>query len=173
MNEDFRRTNADADETWTQAADSEIEFCMASSDPQGNATNGIVRTSTTVSAFGTNDAMKSSSSGGADAWPAGDYLNVWVCDISGGIWGYAQLPGGAASTDGMVIDYQYFGTTGTASAPFDLGRTATHEVGHWLNLRHIWGDGNCNANDFVTDMPSSDACCKLWLRDGSCFLPEH
>ena len=156
LNDDFRRTNSDADETWSQAADSEIEFCMASSDPEGNATNGIVRTATSVSAFGTNDAMKSSSSGGADAWPAGDYLNVWVCDISGGILGYAQFPGGAASTDGIVIDYQYFGTIGTASAPFDLGRTATHEVGHWLNLRHIWGDGNCNADDFVTDTPSSD-----------------
>ena len=156
LNDDFRRTNSDADETWSQAADSEIEFCMASSDPEGNATNGIVRTATSVSAFGTNDAMKSSSTGGADAWPAGDYLNVWVCDISGGILGYAQFPGGAASTDGIVIDYQYFGTIGTASAPFDLGRTATHEVGHWLNLRHIWGDGNCNADDFVTDTPSSD-----------------
>jgi hypothetical protein len=157
LNEDFRRTNADADNVWSQAADSEIEFCMATSDPSGNPTNGITRTSTNTTAFGTNDQMKFNSSGGKDAWPAGDYLNVWVCDISGGILGYAQFPGGSASTDGVVIDYQYFGTIGTASAPFDLGRTATHEVGHWLNLRHIWGDGPCSADDFVTDTPSSDA----------------
>jgi len=130
---------------------------MATSDPFGNATTGIVRTSTSVSAFGTNDQMKFSSSGGADAWPTSDYLNIWVCDISGGILGYAQFPGGAASTDGIVIDYQYFGTVGTASAPFDLGRTATHEVGHWLNLRHIWGDGSCSVDDFVSDTPTSNA----------------
>ena len=157
LNEDFRRTNPDADDTWSQATDSEIEFCMATSDPLGNATSGIVRTSTSVSAFGTNDQMKFASSGGADAWPASDYLNIWVCDISGGILGYAQFPGGSATTDGIVIDYQYFGTIGTASAPFDLGRTATHEVGHWLNLRHIWGDGGCNVDDFVSDTPASNS----------------
>lgn len=156
LNEDFRRTNSDADNTWSQAADSEIEFCMATTDPNGNPTNGITRTSTNTSAFGTNDQMKFNSSGGKDAWPASDYLNIWVCDISGGILGYAQFPGGSASTDGVVIDYQYYGTIGTASAPFDMGRTGTHEVGHWLNLRHIWGDGNCNADDFVSDTPSSD-----------------
>jgi hypothetical protein len=157
LNADFRRQNSDADNTWSQAADTEIEFCMATTDPNGNATTGIVRYSTNTSAFGTNDQVKFASSGGADAWPASDYLNLWVCDISGGILGYAQFPGGSASTDGVVCDYQYFGTIGTATAPFDMGRTATHEVGHWLNLRHIWGDGNCNADDFVSDTPSSDA----------------
>ncbi|MCB0760597.1 MAG: T9SS type A sorting domain-containing protein [Flavobacteriales bacterium] len=157
LNEDFRRTNSDADNTWSQAADTQIEFCLATVDPNGNATTGIVRTYTSVTAFGTNDNMKFSSSGGADAWPAGDYLNLWVCDISGGILGYAQFPGGQTSTDGVAIDYQYFGTIGTATAPFDLGRTATHEVGHWLNLRHIWGDGACGVDDFVSDTPTSDA----------------
>lgn len=157
LNADFRRTNSDADNTWSQAADTEIEFCLATSDPSGNATNGITRTSTNTSAFGTNDQMKFNSSGGKDAWPADQYLNMWVCDISGSILGYAQFPGGAASTDGVVMDYQYFGTIGTATAPFDLGRTATHEVGHWLNLRHIWGDGSCSVDDFVTDTPTSDA----------------
>jgi len=157
LNDDFRRLNSDADNTWSQAADTEIEFCMATVDPNGNATNGITRTSTSVSAFSTNDAMKYTSQGGKDAWPAGDYLNMWVCDISGGILGYAQFPGGGPATDGVVMDYQYFGTIGTATAPFDLGRTTTHEVGHWLNLRHIWGDGNCSADDFVSDTPTSDA----------------
>lgn len=157
LTDDFRRLNSDADNTWSQAADTEIEFCLASVDPNGNATSGITRTSTSVNGFGTNDAVKFNSSGGKDAWPAGDYLNFWVCNIGGGILGYAQFPGGAAATDGVVCDYRYTGTIGTATAPFNLGRTATHEVGHWLNLRHIWGDGNCNVDDFVSDTPTSDA----------------
>ncbi|NNK81451.1 MAG: zinc metalloprotease, partial [Flavobacteriales bacterium] len=156
LNADFRRFNSDADGTWSQAEDSEIEFCLATVDPNGNATNGITRTSTSTSAFGTNDQVKFNSSGGKDAWDASQYMNMWVCDISGGILGYAQFPGGSSSTDGIVIDYQYFGTIGTASAPFDLGRTATHEVGHYLNLRHIWGDGGCSVDDFVSDTPTSD-----------------
>jgi hypothetical protein len=157
LTDDFRRLNSDADGTWSQAADTEIQFCLATVDPNGNATSGITRTSTNVNGFGTNDSVKFNSSGGKDAWPAGDYLNFWVCNIGGGILGYAQFPGGSASTDGVVCGYQYTGTIGTATSPFDLGRTATHEVGHWLNLRHIWGDGNCNADDFVSDTPTSDA----------------
>ncbi|MCB0663092.1 MAG: zinc metalloprotease, partial [Saprospiraceae bacterium] len=153
LNEDFRRLNADANNTWSQAADSEIEFCMATIDPNGTATTGITRRQTTVSSFSSNDNMKFYSTGGTDAWPAGDYLNIWVCDLSSGLLGYAQFPGGPANTDGVVIDYAYFGRNGSATPPFDLGRTATHEVGHWLNLRHIWGDGNCNVDDFVTDTP--------------------
>ena len=157
LNDDFRRTNSDANGTWSQAADSEIEFCMASVDPNGNPTNGITRTQTSTSAHGTDDSVKRNSQGGKDAWPAGQYLNMWVCNIGGSILGYAQFPGGSATTDGVVMDYRYFGTNGTAQAPFNLGRTATHEVGHWLNLRHIWGDGNCNQDDFVADTPGSDA----------------
>ncbi|MDF1696720.1 MAG: M43 family zinc metalloprotease [Saprospiraceae bacterium] len=156
LNDDFRRTNSDADNYWSVGADTEIEFCLASVDPSGNPTDGIRRRKTNKPSFGTNDNMKFNNKGGLDAWPAGDYLNVWVCNITGGILGYAQFPGGPAATDGVVIDYQYFGTTGTATAPFDLGRTATHEVGHWLNLRHIWGDGGCSVDDFVSDTPVSD-----------------
>ncbi len=156
LNLDFRLLNADADNTWPQNADSEIEFCLASVDPSGNSTNGITRKSSTTTSWGTNDAMKFSSNGGVDAWPTGDYLNIWVCNIGGGILGYAQFPGGASSTDGVVVGPNYFGTTGFLSPPFNLGRTTTHEVGHWLNLRHIWGDGNCNADDFVSDTPNSD-----------------
>ena len=157
LNEDFRRTNSDADNVWGNlGVDTEIEFCMATVDPDGNPTNGIQRKKTNKRSFQTNDAMKFDSQGGVNAWPASDYLNIWVCNISGGILGYAQFPGGAASTDGVVIDYQYYGNTGTATAPFDLGRTGTHEVGHWLNLRHIWGDGGCSVDDFVGDTPVSD-----------------
>jgi|AntRauTorckE5430_2_1112549.scaffolds.fasta_scaffold00452_2 hypothetical protein len=159
MNEDFRRLNSDADGVWSQAADAEIEFCLATVDPNGNATSGITRTTTTESSFsnGTKRVHRNST-GGKDAWPAADYMNMWVCDLAGGGLGYAQFPNtGVAATDGIVIDYAYFGRGGSAQAPFDLGRTATHEVGHYLNLRHIWGDGNCNADDFVTDTPTSDA----------------
>ncbi len=158
LNDDFRRLNSDANNTWSQAADSQIEFCLASIDPNGNSTTGVTRKYYNRSEWGTNDAMKSSSNGGVDAWPTGDYLNMWICNIGGGILGYAQFPGsGSAATDGVVMSPQYFGTTGSAQAPFDGGRTTTHEVGHWLNLRHIWGDGNCNADDFVSDTPTSDA----------------
>ncbi len=157
INDDFRRTNSDANNNWSQAADTEIEFCMATVDPNGNPTTGITRTQTSTSAFGTNDAMKYSSSGGKDAWNTSDYLNIWICTIGNSILGYAQFPGGSAATDGVVIDSKYFGTTGTAQSPFDLGRTTTHEIGHWLNLRHIWGDGNCSADDYVSDTPTSDA----------------
>jgi len=156
LNADFRRLNADADGVWPQAADTEIEFCLASFDPEGNPTDGILRVPTSVNGFGTNDAVKSASSGGSDAWPYTEYLNFWVCNIGGGILGYAQFPGtGSGATDGVVCGYQYTGTTGTATSPFDLGRTATHEVGHWLNLRHIWGDGGCSQDDFVGDTPAS------------------
>ena len=157
LNEDFRRTNADAVNTpamfQSVAADSEIEFCLASIDPNGQSTDGIVRKSTTNSSFSSNNNVKFDATGGSNAWPAGDYLNIWVCDLSGGLLGYAQFPGGNPATDGIVCDYQYFGNIGTASPPFDLGRTATHEVGHWLNLRHIWGDGGCGVDDFVSDTP--------------------
>ncbi|AHM61195.1 hypothetical protein D770_14705 [Flammeovirgaceae bacterium 311] len=158
LNEDFRRANADADNTWSQAADVEIEFKLATVNYMGTSTKGITRTSTSVSSFSTNDAVKFSNKGGRNAWPADSYLNIWVCNLSGNTLGYAQFPGaGPANTDGVVISYKYFGTTGTATAPFNKGRTATHEVGHWLNLNHIWGDGGCGVDDNVSDTPVSDA----------------
>jgi len=160
LNQDFRKLNADVANTPSAfaglASDANIEFCLASTDPNGSATTGINRVQTTVTAFGTNDQVKSSSTGGANAWDRSKYLNLWVCDISGGILGYAQFPGGSAATDGVVVDYQYFGTIGTATAPFNKGRTATHEVGHWLNLYHIWGDDGtgCTGSDQVSDTPN-------------------
>ncbi len=159
LNEDFRRMNSDAVDTPSEflpvASDIEIEFCLATVDPNGNPTSGITRTFTSKASFGTNDDVKSFSSGGKDPWPATEYLNVWVCDIGDGVLGYAQFPGGSPATDGIVNDYRYFGDIGTAIAPFDRGRTMTHEVGHYLNLRHIWGDGNCSSDDFVSDTPRS------------------
>ena len=158
MNEDFRRTNSDKDDVWAQAIDTEIEFCLATIDPNGNTTNGITRTSSTRTSWGTGDLIKKSASGGVDAWDTAQYLNMWVGNIGGGILGYAQFPGGSPETDGVVMGPQYFGSKEKGSgfylsAPFDLGRTTTHEVGHFLNLRHIWGDGGCGVDDFVGDTP--------------------
>jgi len=157
LNEDFRRTNPDADNTWSQADDTQIEFCLASIDPNGNATSGITRKSTTRQDWGTTDDMKKSSQGGVNPWNTSEYINMWIVPkmTSGGrtILGYAQFPGGSAATDGVVMAYNYFGRVGNVSAPFDGGRTTTHEVGHYLNLRHIWGDANCG-NDFVSDTPT-------------------
>jgi hypothetical protein len=164
LNRDFRKTNADAGSVPAPfaplAADARVEFRLANLDPSGAPSNGITRTQTNRTSFSDDDAMKSSATGGHDAWPAERYLNIWVVprllSPQGDLLGYAQFPGGPEETDGVVILQSAFGTTGTASAPFDLGRTTTHEVGHWLNLRHIWGDdGNgCNGTDFVSDTPN-------------------
>jgi hypothetical protein len=119
------------------------------------ATTGIIRKSTTTTSFTSDDKVKSSTTGGDNAWPSGSYLNIWSCNLGGGLLGYAQFPGGAAATDGVVLLYSSIGSMvspGTAT-PYQLGRTATHEVGHWLNLRHIWGDANCG-NDLVGDTPT-------------------
>lgn len=160
LNADFRKLNSDVSGVPAAfaglAADCQINFCLATRDPNGAVTTGITRTKTTKTSFSTNDYVKKTSRGGKDPWPASSYLNIWVCNLSGGVLGYAQFPGGSATTDGVVIGYKYFGTTGTATYPFNLGRTATHEVGHWLNLRHIWGDDGtgCTGSDLVSDTPN-------------------
>lgn len=160
LNEDFRKRNADIGSVPAPfgpvAADARITFRLAASDPNGAPTDGVTRTQTEVAAFSDDDAVKSAVSGGADAWPSNEYLNIWVCQLGGGLLGYAQFPGGPSATDGVVILHSAFGTTGTAAAPFNRGRTTTHEVGHWLNLRHIWGDDGdgCSGSDFVDDTPN-------------------
>jgi hypothetical protein len=164
LNKDYQLLNADTSLVPTAfksvVADCRVQFCMAQRTPAGLATTGILRKQTTKTAFNADtDDAKSNSTGGDAAWDATQYLNLWVVpDItsggSSGILGYAQFPGGAVATDGVVIGYKYFGNTGTAVAPFNKGRTATHEVGHWLNLRHIWGDeAACAADDLVGDTP--------------------
>src|SRR5262245_3339177 len=160
LSADFRMKNADVASVppafASSTADTRIEFELAKVDPDGNPTSGITRTSTATNAFTDDDAVKAAATGGADPWPNDKYLNLWVCELGGGLLGYAQFPGGPAATDGVVIRNTAFGTVGTAAAPFDLGRTATHEVGHWLNLRHIWGDDGtgCSGSDFVADTPN-------------------
>ncbi|WP_016989110.1 zinc metalloprotease [Flavobacterium sp. ACAM 123] len=146
LNEDFTATNAD--------------FGSVPALFSGVATNvgitfvlqNIVRKSTRTTSFSTNDAMKTANKGIAPTSPT-TVLNMWSCNLGGGILGYAQFPGGSAATDGIVIDNNAFGRTGTVSGVYNLGRTASHEVGHWMNLRHIWGDATCGS-DLVSDTPS-------------------
>lgn len=166
INKDFRGTNVEFDaiqEIWPQAADMEIEFYLAQVDPDGNPTNGITRTETSIASFGFEDTMKSTAAGGKDPWDTSLYFNFWTVNFSGGLLGFAQFPGGAPDTDGIVMGYNFFGSSDdddgsfTLSAPFDKGRTTTHEMGHFFNLRHIWGDGPCGQDDFVGDTPESDA----------------
>lgn len=118
----------------------------------------VIRKSTTKTSWGTRDAIKKTKQGGLDPTSPTTKLNLWVGTIGNGILGYAQFPGGSSATDGVVIDPLYFGVTSNSSSsyPYNLGRTATHEVGHWLNLRHIWGDATCG-NDLVADTPSHNA----------------
>jgi len=160
LNRDYRATNPDKSKVpgafGGLLADARIQFALATKDPKGKKTTGITRTKTPRTSFGDDDAVKSTKKGGAAAWPSSRYLNIWVCTLAGGLLGYAQFPGGPAKTDGVVILNTAFGATGTASAPFALGRTTTHEVGHWLNLRHIWGDTeDCSGSDLVADTPNA------------------
>ena len=161
LNQDYRKTNADVSSTPAAfqplCGDARVEFELAKTDANGNPTSGVTRTQTTANSFVDDDKVKSSTTGGADAWPADKYLNLWVCELGANLLGYAQFPGGPPTTDGVVILHSAFGNTGTAAAPFDLGRTATHEIGHWLNLRHIWGDDGtgCSGDDFVADTPNA------------------
>jgi hypothetical protein len=147
FNEDFNATNAD--------------FSSVPALFSGVATNvgitfvleGINRKSTTKTSWGTRDVMKQTKRGGLDPTSPTTKLNIWACTIGGGILGYAQFPGGSTATDGVVIDSKYFGLSSAASYPYNLGRTGSHEVGHWMNLRHIWGDATCGS-DLVSDTPT-------------------
>jgi hypothetical protein len=156
LNKDFRKLNADTVNVPAVfkhlAADCRIEFELAKIDPSGRATSGITRKSTSIIMFGLDDRIKSSSLGGATAWDTESYLNIWVGNLAGGLLGYASTVGCAKEIDGVAIAPTAFGTTGTATAPYNKGRTATHEIGHWLGLRHIWGDSYCG-NDNIDDTP--------------------
>ena len=160
LNRDYAAKNTDRKKVpsvWKGlVTNTRIQFAMATVDPTGKATDGIVRVKTKRTSFADDDHVKSKHTGGADAWPADRYLNLWVCTLGGGLLGYAQFPGGPAATDGVVILNRAFGSKGTAVTPFNLGRTAVHEVGHWLNLRHIWGDTeDCSGTDYVADTPNA------------------
>jgi len=173
LNEDFKRLNADTLNAPANfravAASSNISFCLAQRDPQGNSSTGIVRWQ-----FAQNASWSTSSIDAtikpATIWDPTRYFNIWVVNISGGVLGYAQFPvssglagmptSGSANTDGVVLLYNSVGRppANPFSGAYNKGRTATHEVGHWLGLRHIWGDGSsCTATDYCADTPPSDA----------------
>jgi hypothetical protein len=156
LNRDYRGTNADLVNVPSyfaaRTADCGFEFQLARVDPDGKATSGIIRRQTSIQMFGLDDRIKSSKSGGDAAWDKNRYLNIWVGNLAGGVAGYTSIMNGPADKDGVVINYTNFGTTGSVSAPYNLGRTATHEIGHWLNLVHIWGDEYCG-DDHVDDTP--------------------
>jgi len=157
LNLDFAKLNSDNGNTpsiFQPTGNMDIQFCLASRDPNGNPTTGIQRRQTTATSFSTNNSVKYFAQGGLDAWPSGSYLNIWVCNLSNSVLGYAQFPGGSSSTDGVVLLWSSVGSVlNPSGGAFGLGRTATHEVGHWLNLRHIWGDATCGS-DLVTDTPT-------------------
>lgn len=151
------------------AADVQIQFCLALVDPNGNVLTepGIDR----VTTYGATAQSQTSMDGGikqATQWNPDNYINIWVANLSSGLLGYAQFPsssglsglnasGGSSNTDGVVILYSSLGSVASptsGSAPYNLGRTLTHELGHWLGLRHIWGDATCGT-DYCNDTPQS------------------
>lgn len=152
LNEDYSGANADVSSVPSifnavKAFDTKIRFVL----------DAVVRKSTTKKSWSTNDAMKKSSTGGINPTSPTTKLNLWVCTLGNGILGYAQFPGGSSATDGVVILNTAFGSkakfaSGYYIPTYNLGRTASHEVGHWLNLRHIWGDAACGS-DLVGDTP--------------------
>lgn len=166
LNEDFNHKNKDTTLTdlgfRNLTTGIGIDFRLATIDPEGKPTDGINRISMSGSPFSEDfitEVIKPNT-----IWEVNQYLNIWVCNIEKGVLGFSQFPRssglegipldvGRMNTDGVVINYVAFGTLGTVKAPFNKGRTATHEIGHWLGLRHIWGDGDCSASDYCEDTP--------------------
>lgn len=157
--------------SYGQAADTELQFCLAQVDENGTtlAEPGINRITTYGDGpFGNSDFEGNNGIKAETIWNPNDYFNIWVSDLTQGLLGYAQFPNnsglgglggnnGGANTDGCVILYTSVGSVANPNpqgAPYNRGRTLTHEAGHWLGLRHIWGDANCG-NDFCSDTPES------------------
>lgn len=153
LNEDFRKmtgTNGDGN-----GVDTEIEFCLAKKTPEGKCTNGIVRIQSTLSNHQTYQRAQLKN---LSYWDNSRYLNMYVVKTingSSGILGYASYPGGPPDEDGTVIRHDYFGRIGTAAA--SLGRTTSHEIGHWFGLYHTFNGGcgadTCADGDYVCDTP--------------------
>jgi hypothetical protein len=162
LNADYRMKNTDtlplSHPFWSATADAGIEFCLATTDPNGDPTTGIIRTFTSTTRFDYDTInnwsdVKFTATGGADRWDPHRYLNVWVCNLTGSILAISTFPSELAATpdeDGIVVNYRFMGAGGTALSPYNQGRTLTHEIGHWLGLAHIWGDAFCG-NDVVSD----------------------
>ena len=162
LNADYRKTNSDFNTVVPTAfrpsgADFELAFCMATRKPDGTATTGIERKSVS-SSFIFEDQYYTSA--GLPVWDPTKYLNIWVGRFTDNtLLGFAYLPTivgtSWANRDGLCIGDQFFGSTGTALAPYNKGRTATHEIGHYFGLDHPWGDGSCSGDDGVADTPAT------------------
>jgi len=155
LNRDFRKLNSDTvkipDAFKALAADCEIEFQLATVDSKGRATSGIIHKYTPITEWNTDDKIKLSEEMGDDAWDPGSYLNIWVGALDKFL-GYSSIPGDPATNDGVVISNTIFGIRG---GDYGNGRTAVHEVGHWLGLKHLWGDAACG-DDGVADTPRQE-----------------
>jgi hypothetical protein len=160
----------DEEDFFLRVATLDIEFCLADKDPQNNPTDGINYHSTDKEEWKPLDKMKKASEGGINAWNTKEYLNVWIVNLDNSSTGYAQFPGGPKQTDGVVIDYQYFGLSGTAEYPYDGGKTLVHLVGNYLNLHSLWGEGPCQ-DDYVQDTPIHNApnsSCPGYIHVSTC-----
>lgn len=166
FNADYQRLNTDASNTpapfQSVAGHPNFYFCMAQRDPNGNATNGIERRQVSVAGFAPSDnyGVKTYAGGGMDAWDPKRYLNIWICNITGGVggWGESAAQDPPQETMGAVVKYNVYGTTGTLLNGYTKGRCAVHEVGHCFDLNHIWGPnnggGSCSDSDYINDTPN-------------------
>lgn len=179
LNEDYQLLNEDQNEVVSAFAgiigNTQFEFRLARKDPNGNCTDGITRTVSTLT-YEANDNVKDLIS-----WPSNRYLNIWVADkvLAGGVrvGGYAYQPGNApgSNNDGIIVDHRQLGSVGTSNGSNFAARTLTHEVGHWFNLDHTWGSSNqpglasnCNIDDGVSDTPNT-----IGVADQSCNLTQN
>lgn len=163
LNRDYTASDpdtSDVPQVWKPIiGNAQMEFCLAQRDPQDDPSTGILRVTTPVGTFSINNAcsdVKHAATGGSDAWADSEYLNIWVCNLESGYLGvttpYGLYPD---NEQGVVIQYNAFGTVGNLQAHYNLGRTTTHEIGHYFNLLHPWGagDGTCSPGDYVGDTP--------------------
>lgn len=174
LNADFAKSNKDFSKVPSVfarlAANTSIRFELAKTDPMGKSTTGIMRKKSNRMMWSDDDKIKAIANGGSTTWDSRSYLNIWVCNTVPGLTGYATFPGADRAVDGIVVRYDAFGTMGKAVAPFNLGRTVTHEVGHWMGLKHLWGDQQCG-DDGIEDTPkqrSGNAGSPVFPRVTSC-----
>jgi Pregnancy-associated plasma protein-A len=157
LDQDFTRNNPDTVNTLKIfrpiAGNANINFFLPTKDEFGNPTNGVTRTYTTHGPFA-NDDLHFNDKGGKSAWSTSKYLNIWIADLADGVFGFSSPLGSDPLVVGVAIDYNFFGSIGTVSSPFNRGRTSTHEIGHWMGLNHLWGSsGGCVDDDDIADTP--------------------